>query len=329
MDFSIRDFLNKLLSANLKGDGGIPYILMVMVLLTAMAFYMVGGVPKLKKPPSDAERYEVVEEKNPPTKNTNAMQLRALAAQKSERGKAPEKGGDNKQSQDTIQTPGTCTNVAVGFLLDQSSSMQGTKQNQLVQAVDEFSRNLPDTAVFAMHTFSEPPNAAVERVGFNRIGLTRNQVASEISRLNPTSPDGSAATYMRSGFEKMQSAVNAAIPKYQEYKFYLILISDGVPELDECANATVKGGVCKLGEGERNYDLSQDPTYTQLGGPNIPEEIKAKGVTIYSVGIFDARDQTVNPDLETLLQNIASPDGYITTSRLSFDLARISTDICG
>lgn len=349
----MKNVFKQVFFANLRGDGGIPFILMFMVLLTAMSWFMVGGMPKFKPVSQDAEQYEIPKNEKAPKKNNSSMQMRVIAAKKKEpkkvrktqppqnnNGETPNDQVENptdgtrptatptKSTTPTGTQPDSCSQIAVSFLVDMSSSMEGAKTTQTRSAIAKFADPLPDPAAFNLITFGEPPTEPKERVQFNLNGLIRNQIAAETSKLAPNPADDSAATYMRAGFAESQKRIAAARSRYPNYKFYLIFISDGVPELDVCRASSTVDGNC---DGSRNYDLSQDPTNTKYG-PNIPEEIKRSGVTIYSIGIFTEADQQVNGQLETLLKKIASSSStyqkLTNPSQMTSVLNQISSNIC-
>ena len=338
---------------NFRGDAGIIYIVLIMALLIALAGFMSGGIPKLKQIPSDAQQYEIPDEESVPKNNTSSMQLRAISSKKKKAQKVQNpKNNNNNDDEDTDTPPGQpqptatptpepCSNIAVDFLVDESSSMlEAGKMTQVKRLLQQYVRDLPDNALVAIHSFSEPTDAAKqnlasaakEEVAFARVGPVRDNIVTAIDNtLNPPS-NPPWATYMREGFKLAQSRITSAKQANPDHDFYLVLISDGVPELHECVNETTKGGSCGLVGGDRNYDLSQDPVYTGFGQPNIPSQIKQTGVRIFSIGIFTENDVQVNNDLETLLRSIASSSGNYfeaeNTGQLNNIFTTLSQNIC-
>jgi hypothetical protein len=344
------NILQRLFTTNMRGDGGIIYIVMIMSLLIFLAGTMVGGKPKFKPVASNAVQYETPKDGASSKKKSTAMQMNAATAKEkpvvvtvtptppsnntgttptvtSTPGKATTTPKPTTSSRATpTTTQAACSNIAVDFLVDESGSMlAGNKMTQVKGVLKEYIRTLPAKSLVAIQSFAEPPQASKEEQAFVEVGPNRNNIITKIdSSLNP---DQNWATYMREGFKLAQSKLAS---KKSGYKYYLVLISDGVPEVDVCANGNPRNGVCS---GElRNYDLGQDPTYTGLGQPNIPSQIKNSGVTIYSVGIFTDDDQQVNAQLETLLKNIASsPSNYFqadNAGQLTNIFSQLAKDIC-
>jgi len=330
----------------MRGDSGVYYIVLIMGLLIFLAATMVGGKPKFKPIASNATQYEAPKDSRP-KKNSSAMQMGAATAKEKPVRitvtPTPPAGDGTKSGVTTVPgqptaspatsskaTPTTpqvaCSNIAVDFLVDESSSMlSGSKMIQVKSVMKEYIRTLPASSLVGIQSFAEPPQAAKEEQAFVEVGPNRDNIVTKIdSSLNPGQ---NWATYMREGFKLAQSKLATKKPGY---KYYLVLISDGVPEVNICDEGTPKNGVCS--NDSRNYDLGQDPTYTGLGQPNIPAAIKSSGVKIYTVGIFNEADQQVNAQLETLLRSIASsPSSYFQAddaSQLTNVFSQLAKDIC-
>jgi hypothetical protein len=344
MQLPSRKLLVRLFFTNLRGDTGVAWIAVIMALLVFMGGYMVGGVPKFKPIPQGAEQYELTNNDKASTTNTSAMQLHEVSAKKKPHEVPdPDKNKQNNAQDDpnaagqATPTPTTapCSNIAVDFLVDNSASMlNGSKIARVKSLMQEYVRTLPDNALIGIQAFAEPPKAATDIVGFTKVGPQRDNIITKID--NALNPPSNAATYMREGFKLAQSKLAAAKSQNGSYKFYLVLISDGVPEVDVCENGHPLGGKCTFKSADnpnpRNYDLGEDPTYTQLGQPNIPSAIKQIGVEIFSVGIFDEGDQKVFSQLQTLLTNIASTQGNFyrvdNSGQLSNIFPQLAQNIC-
>ena len=213
------------------------------------------------------------------------------------------------------ETPDACDKTALIFLVDISTSMiqPPSKLGNFKSALESFVETLPSDALFGLYTFSSPNGQPWPSVGIGPLSNVRSQIVPALNRI---SPPGNAATHMRDGFAAVQGPLAAAQanPAYQGYKFNLVFISDGVPENEnECVEEFTIGG-CDEENNGRNYDRRHDPTDISLGQPDIPDQIKASGVNIYSIVIYNTTDAQVFPELRTLMQRISSGSQYYSES---------------
>lgn len=195
--------------------------------------------------------------------------------------------------------------VTVDLLLDRSGSMGNptpsrvTKIARLKEAVLELIAGAQDESIIGIQSFAfSPPTNDVPISYFRDVKSTIAQKVQLLPAIGNTwTHDALALSY-----QELQRAIPVFPP---DRKFNFIFISDGEPN-----------------------PQSQDP---RLFNPNPADQIKALGVTVYSLGIFDA-GQAGQPQLSDLLKSIAtSPDHYYAantaddTKRL---LSQITTRIC-
>lgn len=243
----------------------------------------------------------------------------------------------------------TCENQAIAFLVDVSGSMLDkdasgvSKIEKLRKALKEFTVGLSDDAAIAIYSFSEPFNGIPgdgfdPKTGLNEHTLTEPDIPEPVQRLpmmrygavldtyngivDNLIPYPFAATYMREGFTWANVWLNDAKADFPDYKRNLVFISDGVPETD------VRGpNDIKLAE-NRSYSPDQDPTKS----PNLGDQIKANGVSIYSVMLY-TQVESNNPQLFTIfsgiLKNVATQPSkpYYYESLNADNIEEILTDI--
>lgn len=234
--------------------------------------------------------------------------------------------------------------VAVDFLIDTSESMQDdNKIDRLKDGLRAFIKILPPSGVIGIQTFSA---AAQDRVNLDYYRNNKAQVTANIESLAP-----GGWTSMKSGFEHAKAQFSDAITnkKFPGYKYYLVILSDGVPETPEATKAnnclTPPGAVPDplwdsspgAGDGHRCFDVGQDPRFP--AGRNLATDIKNLGVEIFSVGIFSqsaVSDRQMKPYLEDLLNSVSSPplgSHYFGTDANAINLDDIlkdlSSKICG
>jgi len=223
--------------------------------------------------------------------------------------------------------------AVIDLLVDTSESMvDDGKINRLKEGLREFTQKLAPSAVIGIHTFS---GTVQERVPLDYVSANRTLVTSTIDSM---SPDG--WTRMRDGFQLVKEKVVDAIQKdkYPGYKYFVVLLSDGVPEIPKTQNPrtckTPPGVVndplwcgnqnCAAGEG-RCFTEEQDPREPT----NLAQDLKDVGVEVYSVGIFSqsaVSDQVMRPYFEELLQNVASEPSsahYFGTDQNALNLEEI------
>ena len=179
--------------------------------------------------------------------------------------------------------------ITLDLLLDRSGSMnrdtpQGVKKiERLKEAVLALTSRLSDDSIIGIQSFSAPQGQDSIRADIP-IGYYKDvgtQIPNAVSALQA---NGSTPTHNALAFSRDRLA--EAIPNFPNRKFNFILISDGKPVPDE-----------------------QDP---RLFNPNPADQIKALGVTIYTLGIYDL-NQLDKPQLAELLKSIASkPENYFS-----------------
>lgn len=303
----------------LKGklDSGMLYIIVIMAAITTFAFYMVGGkFPKMFDPagtPKNPGKQEIIFEQVPDPKKKN-LQLQ------------------------TFKVKNTCeSKIAVDFLIDVSGSMGfngGIKQTNEKNALKAFTDRMVDSSVVGIQTFS---SGATDRVPLSYYKDVRSQVSATINGLT-----AGGATYTRDAFALTKQKLSSAISqdKFPGYKYFLIFITDGVPEADppifDDAHCEIIVPDSTLPGGKRCFAKIQDPRGTPTDSTNIGTEIKNAGVETYSLAITSqtSSDQQLLPYLTALMQNVASTP--LTThfyssdngSDLKTQLDSVFKDIC-
>ncbi len=198
--------------------------------------------------------------------------------------------------------------TAVDFLIDNSGSMNNdNKLTALKKGVIQFINALPDNSVIGMQRFSETPQ---EVIPFSYYKDVKSQVVQDVNSMT-----ANGFTYTKDAFSFTKQELDSAIPKYPNYKFALIFVSDGVPETaqDDAANPP------------RAFATDQDPT-------EIATQIKQEGIRIFTVAYIGETDISLNNQLHTMMQNVASSpsDAYTapSSSQISSILSQISTKLC-
>lgn len=191
-----------------------------------------------------------------------------------------------------------CSSVAaVTMMLDRSGSMSGKKIQTLKEATLSFTSNFADESVIGIQSF----NTADIREDVP-VSYYKNVKDLIIQKVNALEPGSTTPTYGALQFSR--DILTDAIPKFPGKSFNYIFLSDGLPVPPE----------------------TQDPRdYT----PNPADEIKAMGVTIFTIGIFGAADSGPGGEL---LKSIASDPSYYFSTPTGDDLSRIyeaiGTKIC-
>lgn len=225
------------------------------------------------------------------------------------------------------------------FLIDTSGSMQDdNKIARLKSGLQAFVKTLSSSAVVGIQTFS---SVIQERASLDYLKNNRAQVVANIDGLS-----AAGGTRMRDGFQLAKASMVDAVSKnkFPGYKYYLIVLSDGVPEAPggpKDADCLTPPGRVKdplwdsspgAGDGERCFDQKLDPTKPT----DLSADIKNIGAKIYTVGIFSqaaVSDTIMKPYLEDLLRRIASsPSLYFSTDvnavNLTEILKELSTTFC-
>lgn len=216
------------------------------------------------------------------------------------------------------------TDAAVDFLIDVSGSMSyENKMSDLKNALNIFGAVFPGGGTIAMQVFTSPdyipPSGYRELIPFSYYQDVRSTFQRTVASLTPLS-----GTHTKDAFVFAKSKIEAAMrdPRFENKKFNLIFISDGVPETGARDKEGTDNKECKpLGPEDsefctirrddpsqcRCFDTSQDPT-------TIANEIKqlrnksGDPVRIYSIGYVSSEDDHFRPKLETLMKNVASFD---------------------
>lgn len=202
-----------------------------------------------------------------------------------------------------------CTEtITIDLLLDRTDSMVSqtpsgqTKISRLKEAVLTLTGSLSDNSIIGIQSFSS--ESITEDVPISYYRDVKNLIPPAV---NSYRADGSTPTYaaLIFSYQKLQEA----LPKFPGRQFNFILVSDGQPFPPGPPS-----------NDPRDYN------------PNPANQIKALGVNVYALAIYD-RDQAGNPALANLLKSIASkPENYFQaesaddTTKL---LALITEKICG
>lgn len=217
--------------------------------------------------------------------------------------------GEINQSNDSLQLKtitfkGCSGTVTVDFLLDRSGSMGDrtptgeTKISRLKQAVLDLTGKLDDTSVIGIQSFSS-------RSITNDVPVSYYKDVKSIipNKVNALQASGSTPTHDALAYS--YAVLQNALPKFSNRKFNFILISDGKPVPD-----------------------SQDP---RLFNPNPADQIKALGVNVFTLAVYDS-GQANDPKLRDLLKSIASkPENYYeaqNADQVTGLLQSISTKLC-
>ncbi|MCL6096536.1 MAG: VWA domain-containing protein [Patescibacteria group bacterium] len=218
--------------------------------------------------------------------------------------------GDINQSNDTLQLKtfdfkGCSGTVTVDFLLDRTGSMgdltptRQTKISRLKQAVLDLTGKLDDNAVVGIQSFS-----SVKITNDVEVSYYKDVKTLIVNQVNSYSANGQTPTH--DALVNSYNVLKNAITRFPSRKFNFILISDGQPVPD-----------------------SQDP---RLFNPNPADEIKALGVNIFTLGVYDGKGQANDPKLAELLKSIASkPENYYeaqSADQIDNLLKSISTKLC-
>jgi len=197
-------------------------------------------------------------------------------------------------------------NTVVDFLIDTSTSMKfDGKMDKTKAALTAFTKKMTSTSVIGIQTFSAK---ADERVHLDYYNKQAGQVSAVIQGL-----DANGWTVTRDGFELAKQSISDAITsgKFPSYHYALVLISDGVPEIppDQHPNCEAKATEPALAPADRCFAKEQDPRPNDVIQTDIPKDLKALGVEIYSVGIYSPTfpsDVALKPNLEAMLKEVAS-----------------------
>lgn len=211
--------------------------------------------------------------------------------------------GAQKNLQLKTFTVNTCASkTAFDFLIDTSGSMKFSgKMNNTQTALREFMKNLAGKSVVGIQTFSKDVK---EQVPLNYYKINKEEVNTAINGLEP---DGYTRT--RDGFQiakqKLIEAMNSR--KFPGYKYSLIVMTDGVPEIppDQPRTCIKEADDPNTAPAKRCFAKEQDPRIPT----NLADDIKNIGVTIYTINIYSPdypSDTVMLPYLEALLKEVAT-----------------------
>lgn len=304
--------MGKKAAAPIRGSYGIKFSSTSKLMLGAFIFLAIasgalltnGILPKstLTNPGDNGGDYEIVQD--PPLSGQKGLQLR------------------------TIKFKACAKKAAVGLLVDRSGSMQfGDKMVNLKKALTTFTSKLSGDSILGMVSFSSNNNgytAVREDLPFGKYKDNKTQAASAIGALRPE-----AGTNTRTGLVFVKDKILAAKTTYPDNSFVLIMLSDGIPETFPADCTSGRSARSKDGN-NRCFANSQDPTRD----PNVADEIKATGIKIYTIAVYDPTDPSdiyFLPDMRSMMQKIASPDSYFETpdsTQLTSIYNKITTRLC-
>lgn len=198
-----------------------------------------------------------------------------------------------------------CSGVAtIDLLLDRTGSMgdstptNQTKISRLKEAVLQLVNNLSDTSVIGIQSFDSTSRTNDIPVSYYKD--VKNLIPDKVNALQPgeQTPTHDALAF---SYDILQKAK----PLFKNRIFNFIFISDGQPVPD-----------------------SQDP---RLFNPNPADQIKALGINVFTLAIYDS-SQANDPKLASLLKSIASkPENYYQAQdadQVANLLQQIFTKIC-
>jgi len=235
----------------------------------------------------------------------------------------PQPGRSNLQL-DTLKFKQCGTDAAVDFLIDVSGSMSyENKMFDLKTALKIFGAVFPNNGILAMQVFTSPdflpPLGHRELIPFSYYQEVRSRYQSIIASLQPLS-----GTHTKDAFVFAKSKIEEALkdPRFENKKFNLIFISDGVPETGKRDDEGTNNKECKpLGPEDsefctarrdrpnecRCFDTAQDPTAIANEIKQLKNK-KGESVRIYSIGYVSSEDDHFKEKLGTLMKNVASSD---------------------
>lgn len=203
------------------------------------------------------------------------------------------------------------SNTVIDFLIDISASMKyDNKIGKVKKGLYEFVRKMSPSAVVGMQTFA---SNVQNRVPLDHLKKNRQSMMSNIAALNPE-----GWTRLRDGFQLAKGEIVQAVTKdkFPGYKYYLVLISDGVPETPGGPNYPPRTCLNPPGnvpepllppDNVRCFTTQQDPRTPT----NLAKDLQTIGVEVYTIGILGASqpssDAPMRPYLEALLKDVTSP----------------------
>jgi hypothetical protein len=215
----------------------------------------------------------------------------------------PQSQADTNLQLKTFNVNNCGKNSAMIFLIDTSGSMKfANKIGATKTALNYFLDNLGGKSVVGLYSFSKDVK---ELVPINYYKDSKPELDKAINGLKP---DGHTRT--RDGMALVKEKMKEVIEEkaYPGYKYSLIIMTDGVPEIppDKPRNCYVTAYDPNTAPALRCFAREQDPRVPT----NLANEIKMMGVGIYSVNIYSPNypsDVVMFPYLEALLKEISSP----------------------
>ncbi len=244
--------------------------------------------------------------------------------------KDPQSKADKNLQLKTFNVSHCGENSAMIFLIDTSGSMKfANKMENTKDAMRYFVDQLGGKSVIGIYTFNKDVD---EEIPISYYKDVKTDVDEAIDAMKP---EGHTRT--RDGMALVRTELRKVIDEkaYPGYKYSLILMTDGVPEIPppEPRDCYVRYPDPNTAPAERCFAKEQDPRI-----PNdIAKEIKDRGTDIYSVNIYSpsyASDAFMFPYLEGLLKEVASTptDSHyyssINAGNLKKILETVVQDIC-
>jgi hypothetical protein len=281
-------------SGSKKTGAGTLFIYLILILIVMAAFIITGGSvpvdPHSTLGPSRLPPYYDIESEN----NQQKIILPPDALTPS----------SDKNLQLKTFLVNTCVkNVAVDFLIDTSGSFAyDGKLENLQNSLRAFTKRMANMSVIGVQSFSA---VVKERVPLDYYKNQKVQMEETIKKL---SPGGNTRT--RDGFLLAQKLIKEAkaAQKFKDYQYVLVLLTDGIPEVNPGQRRTCIGPQVAdplTAPALRCFAREQDPRYPT----NIASQLKADNVRIFSIGIYSPNrpsDARLQPYLEDLLQDVAS-----------------------
>ncbi|HSX09613.1 MAG TPA: vWA domain-containing protein [Candidatus Saccharimonadales bacterium] len=219
-------------------------------------------------------------------------------------------------------------NSAMLFVIDTSGSMQfdGKIQNEK-KALTYFTGNMGGLSAIGINDFGD---IAKQDLPLNYYKDVKPQVKQVINDL-----DAHGYTKTRDAMQMAYDELKQSIDNedYPGYKYNLVLLTDGVPEVPPPRSCYVQFADPNTAPLMRCFAAEQDPTVPT----NIPDQIRNLGVDIYVINVYSPSyhsDAEMFPYLNTLLKKVASQPTNthyyvsINGSNLSQVLQTINSSIC-
>jgi hypothetical protein len=238
--------------------------------------------------------------------------------------------GNGKQNLqlETFNVDNCGDNSAILFVIDTSGSMTyANKIGNEKNALSYFTSNMGGLSAIGIDTFGQDVKTEVPLNYYKDVKTQVKQV------INGLSPAGGTPTRdaMNLAYNQIKKAVTDE--DYPGYKYNVVLMTDGVPEIFPPRTCYVTTYDPRDAPLPRCFAEEQDPTVPT----NIPDEIRNLGADVYAVNVYSptwASDAFMFPYLNTLMQKIASQPTSshyfvsINGGNLSQILQSIDNSIC-